>query len=170
MKIPACAVGFFAMCCAATATQGAATDSYGERSMIVYVPSRLPAPETRALVVVLHGGLGNAERIESQQSENALNMDSVAEKGRFIVAYLNGTPVTRFLGIDKLGWKVGPGEIEDLHVARAHVPLALAGHAHQAASRVELHLIVIDPVTSELAGRARELLGVETRATISPPR
>jgi poly(3-hydroxybutyrate) depolymerase len=31
----------------------------------------------------------------------------VAEEGGFVVAYLNGTPVTRFLGADKLGWNAG---------------------------------------------------------------
>jgi poly(3-hydroxybutyrate) depolymerase len=46
--------------------------------------SGLPAQGTRALVVVLHGGLGNAQRIESKQSENGLNMDVVAEKSGFI--------------------------------------------------------------------------------------
>jgi poly(3-hydroxybutyrate) depolymerase len=85
----------------------ATVETYGGRDLIVYVPSSLPPPGARALVVVLHGGLGNAQRIESQQSENGLNMDSVAEKNGFIVAYLNGTPVTRFLGSSMLGWNAG---------------------------------------------------------------
>src|SRR6202034_4418342 len=51
----------------------------------------------------------NAQRIESGQSENSLNMDSVAEHDGFIVAYLNGTPVTRFLGDKFLGWNAGGG-------------------------------------------------------------
>jgi poly(3-hydroxybutyrate) depolymerase len=89
--------------------QGASTENFGGRSMVVYVPSRLPARDTRALVIILHGGLGNAQRIESQQSESGLNMDSLAEKNGFVVAYLNGTPVTRFLGADKLGWNAGGG-------------------------------------------------------------
>jgi len=76
---------------------------------MVYVPSRLPAQGTRALVVVLHGGLGNAQRIETGQSESGLNMDSVAEKAGFVVAYLNGTPATRRFGADKLGWNAGGG-------------------------------------------------------------
>jgi polyhydroxybutyrate depolymerase len=94
---------------ASAATQGVTQTSYGGRSMIVYVPSRLPAEGTRALVVVLHGGLGNAQRIESGQSESGLNMDTVAEKNGFIVAYLNGTPATRRFGADKLGWNAGGG-------------------------------------------------------------
>jgi poly(3-hydroxybutyrate) depolymerase len=94
---------------ASAAQQGSTEDSYGGRSLMVYVPSRLPAQGTRALVVVLHGGLGNAQRIESGQSESGLNMDAVAEKAGFIVAYLNGTPVTRRFGPDKLGWNAGGG-------------------------------------------------------------
>jgi len=87
----------------------ASTDSYGGRAMIVYQPSSLPQKGARALVVVLHGGLGNADRIESRGSESGLNMDSVAEKDGFLVAYLNGTPVTRRMGADKLGWNAGGG-------------------------------------------------------------
>ena len=93
----------------ATATDHVSTENYGGRSLIVYIASQLPPTGTRALVVVLHGGLGNAQRIESNESENGLNMDSVAEKNGFIVAYLNGTPVTRFMGADKLGWNAGGG-------------------------------------------------------------
>ena len=87
----------------------AAADSYGGRTMLVHVPTRLPPAGARALVVVLHGGLGNAQRIESQQSESGLNMDVVADQYGFVVAYLNGTPVTRRLGADMLGWNAGGG-------------------------------------------------------------
>jgi polyhydroxybutyrate depolymerase len=93
----------------AAAADRVSVENYAGRSLIVYLPSRLPIQGTRALVVVLHGGMGNAERIESRQSENGLNMDAVAEKNGFIVAYLNGTPVTRYLGADKLGWNAGGG-------------------------------------------------------------
>jgi polyhydroxybutyrate depolymerase len=91
------------------ATPGASQDNHEGRNFIVYVPARLPPQGTRSLVVVLHGGLGNAQRIESGQSESGLNMDAVAEKAGFIVAYLNGTPVTRRFGADKLGWNAGGG-------------------------------------------------------------
>lgn len=91
------------------AAQGATEERLAGRSMIVFAPHRLPEAGKRALVIVLHGGLGNAKRIESAQSEHGLNMDAVAEKGGFVVAYLNGTPVTRFLGPDKLGWNAGGG-------------------------------------------------------------
>ncbi|MES2047075.1 MAG: prolyl oligopeptidase family serine peptidase [Pseudomonadota bacterium] len=83
------------------------TENYAGRNAIIYVPSTLPASGSRALVVVLHGGLGNAQRISSEQSESALNMNAVADTAGFVVAYLNGTPVARFLGADKLGWNAG---------------------------------------------------------------
>lgn len=86
-----------------------ATLQYGGREMLVYVPASVPAPGTRALVVVLHGGLGNARRIATRSSESGLNLDAVAEKGGFVVAYLNGTPVTRHLGPRFLGWNAGGG-------------------------------------------------------------
>ena len=82
---------------------------YGGRGMIVYAPAHPPAPGARALVVVLHGGLGNADRIESGGAEHGLNLDALAEKDGFVVAYLNGTPVTLRLGPDYLGWNAGGG-------------------------------------------------------------
>jgi polyhydroxybutyrate depolymerase len=96
---------FASFACAQTVTE----EDYRDRAMLVYVPSHLPTQGSRALVVVLHGGLGNARNIESRKSESGLNMDSVAEKAGFIVAYLNGTPVTRRLGADRLGWNAGGG-------------------------------------------------------------
>jgi polyhydroxybutyrate depolymerase len=77
------------------------------RTVVVHVPRDLPAEGTRALVVVLHGGLGNAQRIASQRSEAGLNMDVEADRSGFVVAYLNGTAATRYLGEDKLGWNAG---------------------------------------------------------------
>ena len=85
------------------------TENYGGRSMLVYVPLHPASQGSRALVIVLHGGMGNAQRIESGRSEHGLNLDAVAEKNEFIVAYLNGTPVTRLFGDDKLGWNAGGG-------------------------------------------------------------
>ena len=84
------------------------TESFGGRDMIVHVPDRLPPSGTRALVVVLHGGLGNAGRIAGRQSESGLNMDDVADKHGFIVVYLNGTAATR-LGGKMLAWNAGGG-------------------------------------------------------------
>jgi polyhydroxybutyrate depolymerase len=93
----------------APAWAGISEQSSGGRALLVYLPGHLPPVGQRSLVVVLHGGLGNAQRIASQQSEVALNMDAMAEQNGFIVAYLNGTPVTRILGADKLGWNAGGG-------------------------------------------------------------
>lgn len=95
--------------CAPASAGGVSVEAYGGRDMIVYVPSRLPPRGARALVIVLHGGLGNAQRIESGRSENGLNMDREAEQDGFIVAYLNGTPVTRRREPDMLGWNAGGG-------------------------------------------------------------
>lgn len=77
------------------------------RTALVYTPANLPAFGSRALVVVLHGGLGNAQRLASGRIETALNLNAAADAGGFVVAYLNGTPVARFLGADKLGWNAG---------------------------------------------------------------
>jgi polyhydroxybutyrate depolymerase len=91
----------------------ATTETIAGRELIVHVPDRLPSPGARALVVVLHGGLGNADRIAGRQgglqSESAMNLDAEADADGFIVAYLNGTPVTRRLGDRFLGWNAGGG-------------------------------------------------------------
>lgn len=82
-------------------------ETFAGRDALVYSPAKLPAFGSRALVVVLHGGLGNAQRLASGRIESALNLNAVADAGGFVVAYLNGTPVARFLGPDKLGWNAG---------------------------------------------------------------
>jgi polyhydroxybutyrate depolymerase len=94
---------------ASTAHAGVVTERIGGREVLLYVPAHLPPAGQRALVVVLHGGLGNAQRIESKRSEVALNMDAVAEADGFLVAYLNGSRVARLLGDDKEGWNAGGG-------------------------------------------------------------
>jgi len=124
-----CAALLFYASSALAATPSVTEENYSGRTMIVYAPSRLPARGARPLVVVLHGGLGNARRIESRQSESGLNMDAVAEKAGFIVAYLNGTPVTLRFGVDLLGWNAGGGccgqpaekNIDDVHYIKSAV-------------------------------------------------
>ena len=86
---------------------GPVTQTYGGRDLLVYVPSRLPPRGARALVIVLHGAFGNASRIESGAGEGGLGMDGVAEKHGFVVAYLNGTPVGRFVNPEARGWNAG---------------------------------------------------------------
>jgi poly(3-hydroxybutyrate) depolymerase len=100
---------FLGMSSAPLGANGATVEHYGGRDMLVCAPSPLPPKGTAALVVVLHGGLGNAERIESSRSESGMNLDSIAAQNGFFVAYLNGTPVTRFAGTRMLGWNAGGG-------------------------------------------------------------
>ncbi len=87
--------------------EGVETLSFSQRALYVHTPSRLPPSGERALVVVLHGGLGNAERIAGKRNESAMNLNDVADKYGFVVAYLNGSPVTKRLGADKRGWNAG---------------------------------------------------------------
>jgi polyhydroxybutyrate depolymerase len=113
---------------APAATPGPTPDHFGGRELYVYVPAHMPPAGARALVIVLHGGLGNAERIVDRRSESGLNLDAVAEQDGFVVAYLNGTPVTRF-GDEMLGWNAGGGccgmsatnEIDDVGYIRGAV-------------------------------------------------
>jgi polyhydroxybutyrate depolymerase len=86
-----------------------ATETFNGRELIVYVPDHLPPPGRRALVIVLHGGLGNARRIVAAQNESGLNLDAEADAHGFIVAYLDGTPVTLRMGPEFLGWNAGGG-------------------------------------------------------------
>jgi polyhydroxybutyrate depolymerase len=92
-----------------TASAGVTTENYDGRELLVYVPPNLAGRRARALVVVLHGGLGNAARIEGGASEKGLKMDEVAEKNGFLVTYLNGTPVTKMRDAEELGWNAGGG-------------------------------------------------------------
>ncbi|MDR3450854.1 MAG: prolyl oligopeptidase family serine peptidase [Alphaproteobacteria bacterium] len=100
-------VGISPICSAEAAT--AVTESFRGRDMIVYAPDHLPPNGKRALIIVLHGGMGNAERIATTQSESGLNMNAEADKDGFVVAYLNGTKVARFLRSDRRGWNAGGG-------------------------------------------------------------
>lgn len=81
--------------------------TYGERDLYVHVPNNLPPYGHRALVLVMHGGLGNAERIVTKRSEKGLNLDEMADKYGYIVAYINGTRVAGIFGDDKKGWNAG---------------------------------------------------------------
>jgi polyhydroxybutyrate depolymerase len=83
------------------------SEVFAGRTAIVYMPDQLPPAGQRALVVVLHGGLGNAERIANRKSESAINFNAVADAGGFIVAYLNGTGVARMLSDERRGWNAG---------------------------------------------------------------
>ena len=82
-----------------TAMASAQTDTIDGRAAWVHVPQQMKAGP-RALVIVLHGGLGSAAHIVDQGADAALNM---------VVAYLNGTPVSKRLGPQFLGWNAGGG-------------------------------------------------------------
>lgn len=70
-------------------TQGAAnnvtTDNYGGRAFDMYLPSTLLSAGARSMIVILHGGLGNAQNVR-----RSLQMDAMADKYGFAIAYLNG--------------------------------------------------------------------------------
>lgn len=85
------------------------TRAFEGRTLIVHAPDRLPPAGARSLVIVLHGGLGNAERIADRRSESGMNLDDEADRDGFIVAYLNGTPLTRVPSATMLGWNAGGG-------------------------------------------------------------
>ncbi len=85
-------------------TQNVLRDRFDGRDMILYVPTVLPPPGQRAMVVALHGGGGNAQFIKDH-----LNMDGVAERNGFIVAYLNGSGAGTMLPGRMKAWNAGNG-------------------------------------------------------------
>lgn len=96
-------------CVPAHTTRAEIKEKYDGRYLVVRVPSH-PAPQAdRALVIVLHGGLGNADRIASRQSESPLNLDALAEQHGLFVAYLDGTSVGQLLPGQMHGWNAGGG-------------------------------------------------------------
>ena len=93
-----------AFCSGCSATDNSALTEItvdGERrSYRVFVPPTLPQGQAVPLVLVYHGGLGNAERVEGQSRMNEV----AAEKG-FIAVYPNGTGQRRFA--DRRTWNAG---------------------------------------------------------------
>lgn len=79
-------------------------DVFAGRDMLVYVPSVLPEKGQRALLVVLHGGGGNANFMREH-----LKIDGVAEQNHFIVAYLNGSAASTIGGRQLKAWNAGSG-------------------------------------------------------------
>lgn len=70
-----------------------------QRTFVVYSPSSL-AKEKLPLMIVIHGGTGNAHH-----SARTMGMNDVAEKNNFIVAYPDGTGTA--LGADRRVWNAG---------------------------------------------------------------
>ena len=61
IRVALLVVGF---CLGPAQASGGTVDQYAGRSMIVFLPSQPQKEQGRALVVVLYGGLGSAQRIE----------------------------------------------------------------------------------------------------------
>ena len=78
-------------------------DNYGGREILLHIAPNVPSPGRRAMVVVLHGGMGNAGHIQP-----VIGMDTPADEGGFIVAYLNGSQATR-LNKPYHAWNAGGG-------------------------------------------------------------
>lgn len=77
------------------------SETYQGREMLVHIPASLPPEGRRAMVVVLHGGMGNATQIHS-----VLNLVPTADKYGFVVAYLNGSRASK-LGEKFHAWNAG---------------------------------------------------------------
>ena len=102
---------------AVLAAAGHSREVFNGRNFNLYTPSSAKEGAKVPLLVVLHGGLGNADFIE-----NALEMNPVAEKYGLIVAYLNGTEGRRRVMQDKRTWNAGgccgPAERENVDDVR----------------------------------------------------
>lgn len=79
-------------------------DSFNERKMLVYLPTRMPPAGQRSMLVALHGGGGNAQFMLDH-----LKINGVAEKHGFIVAYLEGSAAAERLGGRLKAWNAGSG-------------------------------------------------------------
>lgn len=100
-----------AWCGQACMAQGAGSSvlSFNGRDIIVHLPPQMPAPGARALVIVLHGGGGSAQRIAGRQSESGMNLDAQSDKNGFVVAYLNGSSAMRIMADRSFAWNAGGG-------------------------------------------------------------
>ncbi len=77
-------------------------DNFEGREILLHIaPNARPA--NRAMVVVLHGGMGSANHIQS-----IIGMDDAADEGGFIVAYLNGSRASK-LNEKFKAWNAGGG-------------------------------------------------------------
>jgi poly(3-hydroxybutyrate) depolymerase len=76
-------------------------EKLGDRSLIVYVPKSATKGKT-PLLVVLHGGMGNAGQIQSY-----IGLEPYADNHGFIIAYLNGSPAGRMLSDKHGAWNAG---------------------------------------------------------------
>ncbi len=84
---------------------GVIFDSFEQREILVHVAPNA-REKNRALVVVLHGGMGNANHIHGTIGKV---MNDAADEGGFIVAYLNGSGATRLGENGHNAWNAGGG-------------------------------------------------------------
>ncbi|HEY4127708.1 MAG TPA: PHB depolymerase family esterase [Gammaproteobacteria bacterium] len=105
-----------------------------DRSYLLHLPNPTPATPP-AVVLVLHGGGGNAESMAKQTG-----FDAEADKQGFIVVYPNGTdesrPLMNLLGRSLLTWNAGTccgfareNNIDDVGFLRAVVTQVLKDNA-----------------------------------------
>lgn len=87
-----------------TPGENSVKDAFDDREILLYIPSNLPAIGQRAMIVALHGGMGNARFLQNQ-----LKLDGVAERYGFIVAYLNGSAAAPRLPDSFRAWNAGGG-------------------------------------------------------------
>lgn len=78
-----------------------AVHHYEQRSYRLYTPNNMPDKKS-PLVIVLHGGFGNAEWIEK-----VLSINPTADRHGFRVAYLNGTEIRGPKMKNRRTWNAG---------------------------------------------------------------
>lgn len=75
---------------------------YDGRVVKLYVPKNLPPMGQRAMVAIFHGGGANGSFMQA-----SLQMNLVADKYGFVVAYLNGTKAASMLPSRMRSWNAG---------------------------------------------------------------
>ncbi len=85
--------------------QSVVFDSFEGREILVHVAPNA-RQKNRAMVVVLHGGMGNANHIHGTIGKV---MNDAADEGGFILAYLNGSGATRLGENGHNAWNAGGG-------------------------------------------------------------
>ena len=77
-------------------------ESLGDRTFTIYTPPSIEKRKNIPLLIVLHGGFGSADQIHKY-----IGLNPLADKGNFIVAYLDGTQVASRLSDRMKGWNAG---------------------------------------------------------------
>ncbi len=92
-----------------------------EREYILHIPSSYDEKNPAPLVLALHGGFGNAKGMTERY-----DLIDKSDKEGFIVAFLNGTPITN--GVDACVWNAGEccgpattKEVDDIGYVKAAI-------------------------------------------------